>query len=398
MAAALLSTLPSQVAPSLALHVSPSVPTPTATPTPQAPSITHALVAYTAVADSASSSKDKSKDDLGSPLSALTLPAIGSTLTAKSEEDSAADADNIQSRLTQSNQLQIYNQPHYHIVAAAEFFDGYTFRQQIEFCKVALSCLPMVFTSDGIRIIRGNGDNSLVASIFMREKDLTHFYVDKKYYNSKALNAHVMSVNLAEFHSHIKATAKKDGFRIWQYAEYPDIVLCQLYGGNKNSDSGHIIVRTEKYDHLTYSFVDSIKVTDSPNAKVPLASFCNACNNIVRVKYHIAKLEVYPKGAHLMGGNETRSSSRNAQWGDCSMVKKSRFISTNKAPEPVQVFTTTISLPVVKALVKMANFNTGGVVRIYCKDDGLVRLEVSIGCYAEICCYVREPDEPQVQR
>lgn len=287
-------------------------------------------------------------------------------------------------------QTPMFQNPTFHIVARADFVDGYTFRQQWEFYKQSLSCAPMFFTENGVSIRRGNGTTTLIVDTLMRDDDLMDHYVDKTRWNWK--DCHVINVNLKDFHGHIKSVAMKESVRIYQYAEYPELVFIQLYGGNKNSN-GYITVRTEKFEPIDYHIDDGSKETDKPNVKVPLAMFCTACGNVARVKFPYAVLRVYPKGAHLMAGNEIGTSSRNAHWGDCSGIveSKSRLAVKGKTKTPV-VYSTKIPLDVVKAMVKMTNFNKGGLLSIYGNGDGVVRLQTPVGHYAAARIHLHEPE------
>ncbi|CAH6418699.1 Hypothetical protein POVN_LOCUS418 [uncultured virus] len=290
-------------------------------------------------------------------------------------------------------QVPLYNQVQaHHIAVYVDFFDGYTLRQQFEFYRSAIKCAPMFFGAQGIRIIRGNnGDNkrpTLLASTEIMGVDLVDYKVDQNYWNCPSQSCHIININLAEFHGHIKNVAKKEGIRIFQYAEYPQIVICQFYGGNKNAD-GYVQVRTEFFEHVQYNIEDNITATDMPNVRVPLTAFCAACSSVARVKYPYAVLNVYPSGAHLAAGNETGTSARNSRWGDCSGVvqTKSRLQVTNRPPV---VYAIKVPIDVIKAMTKMSNFNVGGVVKIYSKADGLARLETAVGAYAKTTCYLIE--------
>ena len=341
-----------------------------------------------------------------SSLSSMPLPPLGNTVDDEDEELEAPDGDEDDPKtevsstgsldlvLMPQDHTPMYNHPSLHIVVMANFNDGYTLRQQFEFYKCALTCTPMFFTEEGINITRGNGGGNgptLIVSTKMRAKHLFDYSVDTTRWNWPENKCHVVNVNLADFHQNIKSVAMKEGVRMFQYAEYPQILIIQPYGGNKNS-AGHITVRTEKFENLTYDIDDGSTSSDKPNVKVPLPLFCTACANVARVKYPFALLKVYPRGAHLLGGTETGSSSRNSHWGDCTGIveSKSRLAVRGKAQTPI-VYTTKIPPAVVKALVKIANFNKGGLVEIYGNGDCVVRIETPIGHYGLATIHLIEP-------
>lgn len=287
----------------------------------------------------------------------------------KFENEIGADPDAL---LLSRNPL--YRNPKFKIVVLVDFHDAYTLRQQFEFYKCALTCTPLFFQESGLRILRGNGTKTLVVSTIMRKRDLIKYYINKDIWNCPDGKCHIINVDLQEFYDQIRSITRKECIRIYQYAEFPNLLICQPYGGNKNA-RGHFVVKIQKYEDLVYKIEDPVKDNMNPNITVPLAEFCSSCSNLERVKYPHAILKVYSQGAHILAGNEIGSSSRTNHWGLCTG----------------DYFSVKIPITVVKAMTKMRNFNQSGIVRIYGAIDGLVRIEVAVGCYGEVICYLVDP-------
>ncbi len=392
--------LPSLPSPSLGATLPASLPS-AALPTLPSPSVQKlATLPLPPIGGSVEEEEDDD-DEASSPVepASTALVPVGTTMVT-----TGAPTDMSFESMMQTRATPMYEHPALHVVAMVNFFDGYTVRQLFEFYKQGLTCAPMFFTSGpnrGINIIRGNSGQhgpTMIVNTRIRGDDLVEYSVDTERWNWKEKRCHVINVNLGDFHAQIKSVAKKESIRMFQYAEYPDYVFLQFYGGNKNSE-GWVHVKTERFEDVKYNIEDGVDGTDAstrpqPNVRVPLPMFCAACANIVKAKYHFAVLNVYPKGAHLLGGSDIGSSSRNAHWGDCSGLDpaagKRRLVIAGKTATPVR-YTTRIPSTVVKALNKTANFNTAGIVKMYGRGDCLTRLEIPVGTYADTTIHLIEP-------
>jgi len=61
-----------------------------------------------------------------------------------------------------------------------DFHDGYAFRQIMEFLKLTVTSVPMYFSENGISILQGNGDSSLVVSINIKGHELLSYHFNKE--------------------------------------------------------------------------------------------------------------------------------------------------------------------------------------------------------------------------
>lgn len=287
----------------------------------------------------------------------------------------------------QTPMMTMSQSPQFHTVFNVDFADGYTFRQLFEFSKVSVSCAPMFFQEDSIYVERDNGSHTLLLRCKINSRDLTGYKVEPTLFNDPDKKRHVIVFDLTEFQIQIKSIAKKEGLRIFQYAEYPQYVFGHPYGGNKNGQ-GVITFITQRYEHATYNIKDGITNETQPNAVISLPAFCNACSNVLRAKYPYAIFYVYPKGFYMTSGNQTGSTCRENNWGDCSGYVEVKGSNPFQMVS-VQPFVSYVPLNVVKALVKTSNFHSSGIVRIYSTVNQLVRIEIPIGCYAEVVLLIR---------
>lgn len=271
------------------------------------------------------------------------------------------------------------------IVFRVDFSDGYTLRQLFEFFRMSLPCAPLFLHEKGITIERGNGSDTLFVRANINRMDLVDYKLNMDLVNDPKNRRHIVNFELNEFQVQMKSIAKKEGILLVQYPQFsdcPGTVHGQAYGGNKNS-AGSILFRTQKYEDVKYEIDDGITNETIPNAVIPLPAFFNACSNLSRVKHPFALMSVYPNGVRLDANNESGSTGRGNIWGDCS-----GFVN-KKVVEP---YKTCIPLHIIKTLVKTANFHSAGIVRVYGTSNQLVRLEIPVGCYANVMILLRGRD------
>ena len=292
------------------------------------------------------------------------------------------------------------------LVFYIDFHDGYAFRQIMEFLKLTVTSVPMYFTENGISILQGNGDGSLVVSIAIKGHELLTYYFNsdlanypKKADDKSDESYHIVCFNVSKFRDTIKSTARKEGIRIFQYAGDPTVHI-QVYGGNKNGEGGTSI-ETQTYTPLNYDLSGFEQSVLSPNCKSPLSEFCNSCGHFGKVKStKYTNFTCYNAGVKVTACSETGVISMFKKWGECEDESEHPFrtsapklkLSEVSAPKPKTLHNVKIPIDIVKALSKLSNLTNNGIIRIYCEEDKIIRFMVSVSYYAELVIYWKEPE------
>lgn len=292
------------------------------------------------------------------------------------------------------------------LVFFIDFHDGYAFRQIMEFLKLTVTSVPMYFSQNGISILQGNGDGSLVVSIDIKGHELLTYHFNKDFANiaptseNDNMAYHLVCFNVSKFRDTIKSTARKEGIRIFQYANDP-IVHIQVYGGNKNGEGGTSI-ETQAYSPIHYELSGFEQSIYLPNCKSPLSEFCNSCSQFGKVKStKYTNFTCYKKGVKVTACSETGVISMFKKWGECDEEQDQqmrvpggpRVLFTDSGNKSSKSnFTIKIPIEVIKALSKLSNLTNNGIIRIYAETDNIVRFMVSISYYAELIVYYRVTD------
>lgn len=345
------------------------------------------------------------------------LSPSSSPQESTSDDESENDEDEISSTMgevkigsagvmpynTNHMMTPFYNNVTQKRIFCVEFLDGYTFRQAYEFFKMTLTTAPMFLSPEGIIIQRGNGNASLVANTQIRGHQLLHYEFAPEYANFKTADlrrsVHVVNCPLAKFRENIKGTARKEAIRIFQYVGDQSIYI-QVYGGNKNA-AGHVTVKTEPYEPIEYQFGEYTQPITSPNYKIPLVEFCNACSNIGKIKgCSNARIVCYPNGVAIGACSETGVTDRYNRWGVCddenpvTLQGGPRLVIQGNPVSRSKAYSVKVSIDVIKALGKLSNLTNNGILRVYSECDGLVRLMISISYYADMTLFLTEPQGP----
>jgi hypothetical protein len=269
---------------------------------------------------------------------------------------------------------QVSPSDNYHIVVSIIFHDGYSLRQQYEFLKTAVgrSSAPLKCGRNGVLLESGNVEGTLVSSTLFRSDNLIEYTVNEQYWNSPETECHIMNINLKIFYEKIRKITKKESVCLCQYYERPDIVFMKKYGG-KNPDH-YTTLKTEDYTPVRYNIEDGTEADKKPNVKVTLSAFTSACLGAANSDTQTSKFKCGPEGVRIISGNNLGTSSTTDYWG--SFRANSKY------------YYTTVDTTIFKSLTKITNYNNNGIVKIYCKGDGIVRLEANLGSMAETVIHV----------
>jgi len=292
------------------------------------------------------------------------------------------------------------------LVFYIDFHDGYAFRQIMEFLKLTVTSVPMYFTENGISILQGNGDGSLVVSIAIKGHELLTYYFNSELANypkkpddkSDSESYHIVCFNVSKFRDTIKSTARKEGIRIFQYSGDPTVHI-QVYGGNKNGEGGTSI-ETQTYSPLNYDLTGFEQSVLAPNCKSPLSEFCNSCGHFGKVKStKYTNFTCYNAGVKVTACSETGVISMFKKWGECEDDGEHPFRTSgvrlklgDTSTKSKVTHNVKIPIDIVKALSKLSNLTNNGIIRIYCEEDKIIRFMVSVSYYAELVIYWKEPE------
>jgi len=320
------------------------------------------------------------------------------------DDSSSEDSSSVSSNTDVNFSEQVYVPKNKKdLVFYIDFHDGYAFRQIMEFLKLTVTSIPMYFSENGISILQGNGNGSIVVNINIKGHELLTYYFNKNLANTNEDNEiyHLVCFNVSKFRDTIKSTARKEGIRIFQYANESTVHI-QVYGGNKNGEGGTSI-ETQTYTPIQYEMSGFEQSIFQPNCKSPLSEFCNSCGHFGKVKStKYTNFICYEKGVKVTAHSETGVISMFKKWGECKDDEDTPSIMPGKAKVKYltkktklddKTYTVKIPIDIIKALSKLSNLTNNGIMRIYCETNDIIRFMVSISYYAELIIYYKMVEE-----
>lgn len=280
------------------------------------------------------------------------------------------------------------------MIFCIEFSTGYIFRQFVEFSKRVSKELPLAISRKGISTAYCSSSRQMIVNAVIRSEDLTKFYINKNKVNipsdEKFIQnewTHIINVDAIELFEHVRTVAKKDGIRIMQKINKPEILQIQIYG-NK-TDGGISNIRLKKYTPISYNINEvNRRPTTCPNVTIQLSKFCNCLLGLVKARYVKINMKIYGEGVVIVGTSSSETASRGSTFGNISSSGEINQQSSSSSNPQQQYHQLSLSSQTVSALTKMINFNNEGVVRVYSSSNGFARIESHLGCFGVVRVYL----------
>jgi hypothetical protein len=289
------------------------------------------------------------------------------------------------------------------IVATFRHTDAYLIRQIIEMYNSNLTSAPLVYTPQGLYILRGNAGPNMIIFNKIRADTFVDYYINPELANAKGYGKyfdfkkydkeydesneifHIINLNLSDFHSEIKSSvARKEQISITQRTEDNTGVYFKVHGGNRNAEGG-LRLSVIPYNHEMYNIP---KFASMPNRNIPISEFSNLCTQIKRVKGTKAVLKAYSKCIILCGDKDSGNSSRLGKWGE--IEEGSKTVSSTSTDEGVvdlvvedddpTAWEVDIPRQSTSGMAKSNNLCSNGIIRMFCNKDGLAKLQIPYWC------------------
>lgn len=279
----------------------------------------------------------------------------------------------------------------------AEFSDGYSFRNLIEYLKSTNTNGNFIFHKDGISYSQHNNSNSLLNFIELRGFDLPVYM-----YRSEDESVKV-GINLSNLRSITKSVGKKDSIRIFMVYNNPLLHISISSPNTKELNRNNIsVIRPQKLEDVQYEMEEYTKDESCPNCTTPAFDFNKMCSAMNALKCnHILVFgddsSIVFKGmfdGELVGRTDTfgitkkrdvMNSFESRSWGSGGddtpqIVQK---------PLPLQ-HSIKIDVSTIKALGKLNNLSPNGTIKMYMEEGLPFKMISNIGSYGKLIIYLRD--------
>lgn len=279
----------------------------------------------------------------------------------------------------------------------AEFSDGYSFRNMIEYLRVTNAQGNFRFDEDGIKYEQSDATQTILNQIEIFKYELT------KYEFYSRTDQVIVGVNISDVRSITKTIGKKDAVRLYKKSNDPMLYI-QIIHNSRGADRTNVsVVRPRQVDLDQYDLPEYQRDEKHPNFTLPASDFSRACTAISSVKCDMVLIHGFSGGAQfdaMMEGGIVRRFERLGNCDDCVLTqgrpdqsgssgnnerqsRRLKLIIKNERPT-IKVRTSTI-----KALSKLNNLSSNGTVKFYMEQVNPLKLVCRIGTYGTLRVFIR---------
>jgi hypothetical protein len=289
----------------------------------------------------------------------------------------------------------------------AEFSDGYSFRNLIEYLKSTNTNGNFIFHKDGISYSQLNNSNSLLNFIELRGYDLP-VYVYRT--NEEFVR---VGINLSNLRSITKSVGKKDSIRIYMIHNNPHLHISISSPNTKELNRNNIsIIRPQKLDAIQYDIDEYKRDESSPNCTTPAFDFNKMCSAMNALKCsHILvygdESSIVFKGmfdGDLVGRTDTFGITKKKddmnmtqipEISEFGKVMNQTTFNENENPSSINNkmnyhHCIKIDVSTIKALGKLNNLSPNGTIKMYMEEGLPFKMISNVGSYGKLTIFLRD--------
>lgn len=297
----------------------------------------------------------------------------------------------------------------------AEFSDGYSFRNLIEYLRLTNLTGTFRFYTDKIVYEKSNKDHTILNQFIIYPHELTDYNLDSK------TGEIITTVTLSNFRNVTKNIGKKDRAILYKSPNDSRLYIRIL---NSNSQSGSepsglFPVDTEDIEYYEYAHPTFTRKENEPNCTVNQTDFAKMCSSMLAVKSRYVTAHGMRNGIIFKGISSTGKVVYVKDFGkvreeqekiynknitilnSCinsinSFRNNRKIIKSSNVPAPklrigeyAEIDRFTMSMPTIRGLAKLNNLSPMGNIKIYIERGKPLRFICSIGGYGKLTVHVR---------
>jgi hypothetical protein len=300
--------------------------------------------------------------------------------------------------------------PSDNVVIFAEFSDGYTLRNMIEYLKSTNVHGNFYFTREKILYSRADANNTVLNDISILGCNLTYYI-----YNSNEPHIPV-GVTISNLRKITKSIGKKDSVRLFMRYGDPHLYIQILSVNAKALSRSNVnMIKPQAIEQEIYDVDGYARSEENPNCTIPVMDFCRMCAAMNSIQCSYVIIRGRPRGAIFEGIIDSGLMSRRDEFGICKKSVGSTIpdlaplmedLSMDKIKVPTKIpkivplndveedeeddVQIRVKISTIKALSKINNLSTAaGIVKLYLERDLPAKLICNIGTYGKLIIYLR---------
>jgi hypothetical protein len=290
----------------------------------------------------------------------------------------------------------------------AEFNDGYSFRNLVEYLKSTNTTGNFIFTNKGITYSQNNSSNTLLNCFEIRGYDLTAYI-----FNSE-LDFIDVGINLSNLRSITKSVGKKDSLRLYMIKNNPHLHISINSPNTKELNRNNIsVIRPQKLEILDFDLDVFNREECNPNCTAPSIDFNKMCTAMYAIGCnHVAiysgETSIVFKGmfdGEIVGrmdrfGINKPKNSNSIPVPNLTDIPSStkNLISTSDDFAPPRIvilpedyeYSIRVSTALLKSLGKLNNLSPNGTIKMYMEYERPFKMIADVGAYGKLTIFLRD--------
>lgn len=280
------------------------------------------------------------------------------------------------------------------LLMLAEFSDGYSLRNLIEYLKASNTTTGrLIFSRERITFVRSNYQATVLNEVVFRTYDLPRYI-----YNSDQPSI-VFGANMNNIRPITRSIGKKDSARLFMQKGDSRLYI-QIISQNAKAlsrENVNVIV-SQNVEPEGYDLEEYVRSVDRPNCSVPCHDFTKMCGAMNSLKCSYVTARGFENGMTFIGMIEGNIFGRVDRFGECGSsltdlpLHSISVPTSSSSPSNSQQPIIRISISIVKALSKINNLTSNGNIRMYFEQDRPLKLVCNVGTYGQLNIYLKEED------
>lgn len=258
----------------------------------------------------------------------------------------------------------------------AEFYDGYSFKNLVDFLRRINTTAVFEFRPHLIECYHHDQElKNILAHVVIKGKDLYKYHLETE---GDSLS---VGVNLRDLQKLIKSIGKKDSLTIYKKKKEQFIYIQVSNSNNKSSQNNFSILRPCKVEQVIIDIPRYNTPEDYPNLILASNSISNTANSMNVLKSSLVRIRVQGNDLTIDNLSDDRSSGR-----------VDSFAMRKYDGEKIE-YESLVKVQTLKALSKLQNLNPSGLLKLYLEEGKPIKIVSRLASFGKLRAYLSSVDE-----
>ncbi|PCJ29226.1 MAG: hypothetical protein COA94_02085 [Rickettsiales bacterium] len=249
------------------------------------------------------------------------------------------------------------------------FFDGYSFRNMVEYIRSGNKVGYFIFSKTLITYIEQDNTGIVLNKITIKTDELVEYVCNSE-------TPIYVGLNFDELRSFTKPIKKKDSIKLYKIKNKPTVYIEVLSGSNSHRTENVASIRISNIEkNVVYTLPES--TNSKASCVISSTNFSLMCSGMSTIKSGFVEITNYSKGMKFKACVGTGLSERLTTFG---IINEEDRVSESDLQ---------ISMLTIKYLSKLPTLCNTGTMKLYTNLVGCLLIRSHIGTFGEIDVYIK---------